>query len=105
MCLGKILMISRQGLPIINAPRLSGALRPKKYTWPRQSAFLICPYCGATVITRLERAVTFISLVGALMPFSTLYVLFDVFFVPIGKKSTHFCSYGRRVLSVQRELL
>ncbi|CAF4239848.1 unnamed protein product, partial [Rotaria magnacalcarata] len=52
---------------VVTYPTGAGTPSSKAYKWPRRSVGLVCPRCGATVTTRVETAITIITLIGVLI--------------------------------------
>ncbi|UJR23170.1 hypothetical protein I4U23_026190 [Adineta vaga] len=77
----------------------------KGYKWPRKSIDIICPQCGATVLTRVETSITIITVIGAVLLFLCTCILVCLpFCVPACKRSSHYCPYCNSVLGVRKPL-
>lgn len=75
------------------------------YKWPHNSVQLVCPKCGASVSTRIDRKVTAITIIAALLLllFSCILVCLP-FCIPACKKTYHYCPYCGNELGIRREL-
>ncbi|CAF4103532.1 unnamed protein product [Rotaria sordida] len=102
----------QQPPPVYNNQNLStkyltgpGVFPPKQYKWPRRSIALVCPRCGATVTTRVETEITFITFIGCLI--LCVFICFLgwlALLLPACKKVIHYCPYCNSILGVRPEL-
>ncbi|CAF1130195.1 unnamed protein product [Rotaria magnacalcarata] len=90
---------------VVTYPTGAGTPSSKAYKWPRQSVGLVCPRCGATVTTRVETAITIITLIGVLICCCITCVLgWLPLCLSACKKVTHYCPYCSSILGVRNEL-
>ncbi len=66
---------------------------------------VVCPQCGATVTTRVETAVTVITIIGIIL-LSIFTCILGVLplCIPACKRSTHYCPYCNSVLGIRPPL-
>ena len=69
------------------------------YKWPRRSVQLVCPKCGATVMTRVRKSITIITIISAiiLLIFGCILACLP-FCIAACKKATHYCPYCNSML-------
>lgn len=75
------------------------------YKWPRRSIQLVCPNCGATVITRVDKSITFVTVIMAiLLLIFTFFLACLPFCIAACKKATHYCPYCNSLLGKRSAL-
>lgn len=89
-----------------NNPRTGKVPFTPGYKWPHKSIHLICPQCGASVTTRVDRKITIVTIIAAaILFFFTCILVCLPFFIPSCKKTLHSCPYCKSRLGVRSEIL